>query len=154
MKTFFLPGLASIALFLSQPVQAGGVAICIEIGQNAAGQFSDKNYFLKSSSEQNASGASLRIRAREAFEQLRDGGTNFAEPYCRDSGTFKSKGFWVVIRGNRSPSHGQSHTRWALGYGANKEAALSDAFLELSRVRDNQWSKDQHGYIVVEEGTW
>ena len=151
MKTIILVA-SSLAIFaLTTPAHAGGAALCIETGSNSANNGDDKQYFLRYSPTMD--GPALNRQAREDFREERDGGNNSPVPACIYSDRSLEHGEFVVIQGGRTRDHtGAPYTRWALGYGSNRSAAVAEAIRQL-RMRDGNY-QERHGHSVVESGTF
>lgn len=151
MKTIILVASSLAILAITTPAHAGGVALCIETGTNSANNGDDKQYFLRRSSTMDS--AALRLEARDDFRAGRDGGNNSPVAACHNSDRYMDHGEFVVIQGGRTRDHtGAPYTRWALGAGSNRSAAVADAIRQL-RMRDGNY-QERHGYSVVESGTF
>lgn len=152
MKNIILAASGLAVLALAAPAHAGGVALCIETGSNSANNGDDKQYFLRYSPTMD--GRALEREAREDFREERDGGNNSPVPACISSDRSIEHGEFVVIQGGRRLDHTDTpYTRWALGFGGNRSAAIREAIRQL-RMRDGNYQEDRHGYSVVESGSF
>ncbi|GAA0869503.1 hypothetical protein GCM10009116_13390 [Brevundimonas basaltis] len=150
MKTLLIAIAGLGALALTTPAQAGGVAVCIEVGSNATGGGDDKQYFIRRSPSINS--RTLERQAREDFDNRRYGGSNNWAPHCDRSRSMEHGQYVLILGGRRLDYAGAPYTRWALGYGANRTAAKREAVRQL-RLRDGGY-QDRHGYSVVESGSF
>ena len=141
-----LAALACVAI----PVQAhaGAVAVCIQKEKNRAGNYYDSEYFLRNGKSKNVDGFVALRAARADHRESYDSGT----PYCRHNGSELSQGgYFILLQGGRKKdSDGAHYNRWALGFGKDRAAALSDAKNEL-RGRDSYWDEAKHGYKISDE---
>ena len=152
MKTLLIAIAGLGALALSTPAQAGGVAVCIEVGSNATGGGDDKQYFVRRSSSMNS--RALEMEARDDFRNRWYGGDNNPAPHCSRSNRALEHGEYVLIQGGRRLDYaGTPYTRWALGSGSNRSEAIRDAVRNL-RLRDGGYQEDRDGYSVVESGSF
>lgn len=135
---------------------ANGVAICIAMDKNSSYLIcTDLEYFLRHDGDPEKTGWDARRAARQAHDAKYGNRTKPPPPYCRGSGNHLVQGGrFVVIKGGRTKDAlGGPYTRWALGFGSTAKEALDDALKVLSR-RDRSWVEDEHGYSVVEQGSF
>ncbi|MDE0661790.1 MAG: hypothetical protein OXI79_19315 [Gammaproteobacteria bacterium] len=140
---------AMVGVASGEGAYAGGVAICIAMEKSGL-VFTDVEYFLRYDRDPETTGWDARRAARRDHDAKYGG-----RPYCRSSASNLTKGGrFVVIKGGRTrDALGGSYARWALGFGSTLEVALDDA-LKVLRARDRLWVESQHGYSVVEQGTF
>lgn len=128
---------------------ASGVAICIA-REKAGLVYTDVEYFLRHDSDPETTGWDARRAAKQDHDAKYRG-----KPYCRGSADYLTEGGrFVVIKGGRTKDAlGGSYTRLALGFGVTAEDALDDA-LKVLGARDRSWIESEHGYSIVEQGTF
>lgn len=142
-----------VGVAITERAHANGVAICIATATNSNYLVvTDLEYFLRHDDDPEKTGWDARRAARKDHDEKYG---NRRNPHCRGSGNYLTEGGrFVVIKGGRTKDAlGGAYTRWALGFGSTAEEALDDA-LKVLRRRDRSWVEEEHGYSVVEQGTF
>jgi len=138
---YVLTALAALFTFNSSSY-ARGVALCVEVGNNAKGYKTDVEYFLRWGGDPETTGRDVQKAARHD-QSLEYSGT----ASCRNNERYFLDGGWfVVIKAERSNRTTGRKSTYALGYGQDHASAVLNAIEELKR-RDWSWRRE-HGYII------
>jgi hypothetical protein len=133
------------AVFIAPSTALAGAAICIAAKSTDPTRSDDFYELLLNGT---STGYEAERAAREEIRKRMSPDHNSA-PTCRSSRDMRS-GHLVLISARTPYLDVGWRTTWAIGFGADLNAARQDAYEEMRR-RNWTWVKDQHGYQVVEQ---